>query len=759
MVEKSHASSYLPGAPKPLQNLERIMAQTYATKLANSEGAALKALSFPVMHDREEAIAIAEASTFDWIFRPPRCTDRPWDNFSEWLKGEASFYWINGKAGSGKSTLMKHLTSHEETRAGLRKWAGGTKLLISKFFFWYSGYDLQKSQVGLLRGLLYSCLMGHRELIPLVMPEAAEVNEAELASYWTMPRLRRAFQRLVTQTKFDLKFCFFIDGLDEYAGVHSEIAEFIKKVASQANVKICASSRPLAVFDPVFQGFPHLILQNVTFDDISLFVSNRLIGNQLMSNLERDEPGLRAELTRSIVTKASGVFLWVCLVVQSLLDGLSNHDVGNDLKRRLEDLSPDLEDLYWQMIDRVQPKWYLEEGIRLLRLVHAAGGQISLLHLCLAEQTVDLHQERLMSEPSSKERVTLCQRMTGRLKSRCLGLLEIMPDQELSVEAQTVTFIHKSVYDFLETNEAKTRMMGIPGQDKFQPEVALMRGTLLEIKTFTAQLPEDRGFKRNDFLDHIRPAIYRFLVWAQFAEKRYQRAEAKLLDELRDTTDALWDEVGFRSETERAGDIHWMSAPRNPAAATISGEYDSDFKEVLTWKNLRFAPLNTPTDICCFEDLVGIAELQHYMSAKNIPRTASNASGDPSGGRTCLPAPAEILTRYDPTPSLQQYQRAPSNLLDVANLSSSARSSSIVIKESPTDLESILPYKTSIFLRTENAGIVYNVGKALLVEADKPTSLSVSGKDKSKKKKRQLRWGLFSKSTEKAVVLLQGARR
>lgn len=379
--------------------LEDSLAETYAAKLADSEAAVLKSLYFQVMYDREEVISPAEAATLDWIFRPPPHDQRRWDSFGEWLESPQNLYWINGKAGSGKSTLMKYLIRHDETRSGLMKWAGHAKLLTASFFFWYSGgFDLQRSQIGLLRGLLHACLVDHRELIPLVVPETATVRAADLGNYWSMPRLKKALCRLVSQTKFDLKFCFFIDSLDEYGGgSHSEIAALVKEIANHASVKVCVSSRPLAIFDPAFCGVPRLILQNLTFDDIALYVTNKLTGNELMRKLEKEEPGLGGELTTVIVVKSSGVFLWVSLVVVSLLDGLSNHDIGHDLKRRLDDLPSNLKDLYWHLIDRVKLEWYLEEGFRLLRIVQAAGGQINMLQLCLAESAVELHGGGLMT--------------------------------------------------------------------------------------------------------------------------------------------------------------------------------------------------------------------------------------------------------------------------------------------------------------------------------------------------------------------------
>ncbi|KAK0613395.1 hypothetical protein B0T14DRAFT_569453 [Immersiella caudata] len=320
----------------------------------------LESLAFPVMRDWENDIVSAEAATFDWIFHDPRASDRPWNNFCEWLADGASDgpYWIGGKAGSGKSTLMKHLVHHERTRQALRHWAGrgGTKLLLTSYFFWYSGHDLQKSQIGLLRALLYSCFLDRRELIPVVVPETAALRKSDLRDYWTLSRLRCALDSLVSQTAFKIKFAFFIDGLDEYACPYSEITETVKQIFRRDNVKICVSSRPLIVFEKTFANAPKLVLQNLTYDDISLFVDKKLSQSSRMEELEKYEPGLRKELTSLVVEKASGVFLWVHLVVKSLIDGLGNYDVGADLKRRLDGLPAELEELYWHMVDRVTPK-------------------------------------------------------------------------------------------------------------------------------------------------------------------------------------------------------------------------------------------------------------------------------------------------------------------------------------------------------------------------------------------------------------------
>ena len=117
-------------------------------------------------------------NSYDWIFDDPQ-THRPgshdegfsqqhqrrWDDFARWLKSGHGVYWINGKAGSGKSTLMNHICNHGRRLELLEEWCSGRRLLTPTFFFWNAGSRLQKSIDGLLRSLVYQILKECRELV------------------------------------------------------------------------------------------------------------------------------------------------------------------------------------------------------------------------------------------------------------------------------------------------------------------------------------------------------------------------------------------------------------------------------------------------------------------------------------------------------------------------------------------------------------------------------------------------------------------
>ena len=67
----------------------------------------LQSLAFENMYARQENVDEAYSRTFRWIFDDNPNATEPWSNFVKWLEVGEGMYWINGKAGSGKSTVRK----------------------------------------------------------------------------------------------------------------------------------------------------------------------------------------------------------------------------------------------------------------------------------------------------------------------------------------------------------------------------------------------------------------------------------------------------------------------------------------------------------------------------------------------------------------------------------------------------------------------------------------------------------------------------
>ncbi|UNI23438.1 hypothetical protein JDV02_009255 [Purpureocillium takamizusanense] len=124
-------------------------------------------LRYQDMNERRNLIKRPHEDTFEWIFRsdshhseatPFETPERRWDDFETWLSAQGNRpYWIRGKAGSGKSTLMKFLCENPQTRVILGD-SQQAKIVISDFL-WAFGQPLQKNIKGILCSLLHQLLL------------------------------------------------------------------------------------------------------------------------------------------------------------------------------------------------------------------------------------------------------------------------------------------------------------------------------------------------------------------------------------------------------------------------------------------------------------------------------------------------------------------------------------------------------------------------------------------------------------------------
>jgi hypothetical protein len=542
----------------PVSIDQDVSAHTYAENcaknLAQFELQQWKSLYFSVLNDREDQIIDAERETFEWILRPPRDEHQPWSNFTNWLTSDNSIFWIQGKAGSGKSTMLKFLSNHPTVKQALDTWADKTPLVFVQFYFWHNGSMLQKTQEGLLRTLLYQALRDHRELIPAVFPETTDIAMGEMENALTLPKLKAAFRRLLEQKLVPVKLCLMIDGLDEYRGDHTEIVAILRRASTLDHVKMCVTSRPLLVFERAFKGVPGLVMQHLTFDDINIYVKTRFRNDERFQELELEEPGFGFQLALQVVSKASGVFLWVRLVIHSLLEGILNFDRSSDLFRRLDELPDDLEDLYQHMLDRVKPPWYLEEGLRLLRLVQASNGNLTLLRLAFVELGQTPSMEYL-EELTVEKQEALCRKMAGRIKSRCLGLIEVSDAAHVDITKLNVGFLHKSVSDFIDSPKMIRRMQSYPSiAASLLPTGALLKGLIIELQTVRSRLKDehfciDDDLKRSTWYEEVRPLRNVGREYLGPVEKA-DRPSCELMVDIDDLTGQYWDMVKLKDFDE-----------------------------------------------------------------------------------------------------------------------------------------------------------------------------------------------------------------
>jgi hypothetical protein len=206
-----------------------------------------------------------------------------WDNLAEWLKSGSGLYWLAGKVGSGKSTLMKHLSDRPRTASLIDEWACQSELVTLQFFFYELGRPDQKSPEGFRRSLLFQFLDNHRDLIEQVLPamwrEALisqhEDHELEMPS---MSEMQEGGLHLATRTaSADRKFWILIDGLDECQGNHAAMTTFLSRLERLPHVKVVVSSRPLPVFVKAFDHAPKMYLQDLMSRDIETYIDDTIV--------------------------------------------------------------------------------------------------------------------------------------------------------------------------------------------------------------------------------------------------------------------------------------------------------------------------------------------------------------------------------------------------------------------------------------------------------------------------------------------------
>ncbi|KAK4235691.1 prion-inhibition and propagation-domain-containing protein [Achaetomium macrosporum] len=404
----------------------------------------LEKLWFRTMTAREDEIKEALSQTMEWALESPG-RDAQWDDLPAWLRSAEGIYWVYGKAGSGNVTYS--------------------------LFFWNLGTPEQKTQEGLCRSLLYQVLSQRRALIP----EALEGMWKELSqtegdvSLPSLSETRRAFRIIASRSDELGKFCLFIDGLDEVTGNYQDAISFITELNLNANIKAVVSSRPIPACIAAFGDRPKLRLHDLTRPDIRTYVHKYIGGHEYMAALIRRHPDDARDLMEDIVNKASGVFLWVVLACRSLLSGFADSDEVHELRSRVEELPPELKEMFQHMVGKVDIR-HREEGAYILRTCyslqrHGWAKRIGSLALALLLQDhVDVR------ELSTERKRELCRSLEGRLISRCGGLLELRFPTHLNALRgyccdgcycgnsydnhdpyidSTVGWIHQSVIEFL----------------------------------------------------------------------------------------------------------------------------------------------------------------------------------------------------------------------------------------------------------------------------------------------------------------------
>ncbi|KAH6682304.1 hypothetical protein F5X68DRAFT_25048 [Plectosphaerella plurivora] len=413
------------------------------------------------------------------------------ENFLTWLSSSNEVFHICGKLGSGKSTLMKFLLENERTQAELKTWAGVDKQLVSaSFFFWKPGSKLQKSLSGLCRSLLHDILAACPKLIQSVLPAiwARVVDHPHPQPELEIrPReIQIAFEQLIRDRDLYAhhRFCFFIDGLDEYEQTsqqdHKSMVDMLiswTKISS-GNVKLCVSSREYNVFMNAFSEDHRLRVHDLTLSDIRKYVQDRL------DHLPDDEA--KRMLIHDVASKADGIFLWVALVVKSMREAIEDGMSAPELTNLLDSTPTELEDLFHHILKTLDKK-KLRNACKIFSMldrIDHVSRSIDVRHSYVPKLTLlaysfldDYERDQKFATDEfwntvTPGRLTVEERMqmaAKKLRANCAGLLEarVNPIAQLQDAAgPSIDYTHRSVHEYLkEIRSSKENNLQLSDKD------------------------------------------------------------------------------------------------------------------------------------------------------------------------------------------------------------------------------------------------------------------------------------------------------
>jgi ankyrin repeat protein len=379
-------------------------------------------LKFDQIDARHMTIKNAHARTCKWFLECPEYLQ--WLDHTK-LDKHHGFLWIKGNPGTGKSTLLKFaVQAHARQK--------GTRQEVISFFFNARGESLERSTVGAYRSILFQLLEKFPELLVVFDSLGLSTSRISPEYDWSIGALETLLEQVLGMLQRPT-VCF-IDALDECdeEQIREMIALFerIGKLVASSKIQfqICFSSR----------HYPHITIEK----GINLILEGQEGHDQDITNYIRDKLRIgKSQLAQQIYIelhkKASGIFMWVVLVV-----GILNKDFDRGrmhaLRQRLQDIPGDLHKLFRDILTRNSDN---KKGLLLcIQWVLFAAKPLS---------PVELYYAILSGvEPDALSVWDQDEMIPGTIERFILdsskGLIDITASK-----AQRVQFIHESVRDFL----------------------------------------------------------------------------------------------------------------------------------------------------------------------------------------------------------------------------------------------------------------------------------------------------------------------
>ncbi|KFY69520.1 hypothetical protein V496_00173 [Pseudogymnoascus sp. VKM F-4515 (FW-2607)] len=450
----------------------------------------LKTLEFQEWNAREIGIQNVDAAGKRIFYHP---------KYRSWVQcDQPSVLWLEGKPGSGKSTLVKFMVKalEKDTSLGQAKqrdllqgrdpllnsprkggWVfnnpSDKSAIISRFYYSFRGGNTQTSHELMLRSIVYQIWSDNSGLFSLIRDRyrklssraAKDAHEymlgrgakvsSEHKPFWSYDDLKEVLESL-HESDFNLSVFIIVDGMDESNNdQRGDILTLLLDLArpnpkSSCMVKVFIASRPENNINSRLQLVPHHVkLQDVNEEDIRVVVE-RWVKRMVSEGGCEEETLLEAK--DYIMKHCDGVFMWVTLVLRDLERYINNGGYTKfSLNTRLRSLPKELggkDGFYWAMINSLVENYkedqeQQERGRRILAWVTFAERPILVTELRDALATPSKLQGTGFSTYVLDDNRP--HRLDKAILSSCGGLAEVRD----SPSGEIVQLIHQTAREFL----------------------------------------------------------------------------------------------------------------------------------------------------------------------------------------------------------------------------------------------------------------------------------------------------------------------